>query len=205
MEMNFSRLALGAAALALAGPTLAQNLFVNGNFSADIAPTAQSATGWTAGGNGHAIGNGGVLNDAFSFAGNYYWINDSPGPTVSLSQVIAFTPGTPLGLSGFYGTRVLGSGTNSLLIQVFDDTSNTLLHQQGFSPTGIGNWTPFSFNTPVITANSLRVSFVTQVGADDDYMVDELVAAPVAPAAAPEPTTALLGLLGVPLLLRRRK
>ncbi|MGC4046103.1 MAG: hypothetical protein QM758_20110 [Armatimonas sp.] len=203
--MHWTRLALGAAVLALAGPTFAQNLFTNGDFSADTAPTNQSATGWTTGGNGHSAGNGGVINDIRNFNGNYYWINDAPGPTVSISQLISFTPGNTLNLSGVYATRVLGSGSNSLRIQVFDNGTNTLLDEHSFSPTAQGNWTSFNYATSVINTSNLRVSFVAQVGSDDDYMIDELSAVSVSPTAAPEPTSALLGLLGVPFLLRRRK
>lgn len=204
--MTWTKLTLGAAAmLALVGPATAQNLLTNSDFEADTAPTAASASGWASGGFGRFPGNGGVRNDSFSVSGNYYYLNEAPGFEVSLSQVISFNPGEYLNLSGLYSTRVFGTGTNSFVIQVTDGTTNALLHQASFSPTGANNWTAFNYNTGVLNSSTVRVTYISQVGADDDYMIDNLVAQSINPSAAPEPSAGLLALLGVPVLFRRRK
>jgi hypothetical protein len=195
-----SLMVVGAIA-AVAGASNAQIL--NGNFEADVAPTATFATGWTAGGFGTSAGNAGVRNDAFSISGNYYWINDAPGPAVGISQALTITSGTNVVINGQYASRLIGNGTNSFVVQVLDN-ANTVLHQSTFNPTGLGAWTNFNVTTGVINVPNVRVLFIAQGnGFDDDYMIDNIAVNP-----APEPgAIALLALAVLPgvAVLRRRK
>ena len=187
-------LAVVGAIVAVAGASNAQ--IINGGFEGGLAP-------WVPGGFGTVPGNGGVLNDSFSISGNYYWLNEGPGPQVGVSQTLSILSPTNLSISGQYATRVLGSGTNSFLVRVLDASNDSVLHQATFNPTGVGNWTNFSVTTGVINVPNIRVAFISQVGFDDDYMIDNITAN-----STPEPgAVALLALALVPgvAVLRRRK
>jgi hypothetical protein len=198
--MMLKSLAVFGAVVAIAGAGQAQ--ITNGDFSAGVA-------GWTEGGFGTiaslANPNGGVLNDGFSTSGNYYWLNNGPGTAVGLSQAFTISAPTSVTVSGLYATRVLGSGTNSFIVQILDDATSTILHQQTFNPTAVGGWTAFNVTSGIVSTSNVRVLLIGQGnGFDDDYMVDDITAAGV----APEPgTLALLGLVALPgvALLRRRK
>jgi hypothetical protein len=188
--------------VALTGASHAQSL-TNGTFTSGLAP-------WVAGGLGTIAGTGGISNDSFSVAGNYYYLNGAPGQVIGLSQ--SFTLGSPLAvnISGLYTSIGIGTGTNSFVIQVLD-SANTVLHQQTFNPTSTGyvaNWKPFSTTTGTLVGGTYKVLVIGQGnGFDDDYGVDN-ISATAANVVAPEPgSLALLGLAAIPGigLLRRKK
>jgi hypothetical protein len=199
--MTVFKLALGAAVLALAGPTFAQNLLTNGDFSANGPGNPLAPTGWTITNND---GTAGVFNDAQSLpgGGNYFWLNDFPGQLPTILQSFSVVPGLSYDVSGNYGSRVNGGGTNTLLIEFLDTSNSTVLHSTSFNPT-VGNaWASFNYATPVFNVSNVTMRLTSQVGGfDDDYKLDNLSVT----TAAPEPgTLALLG-LSVPLALRLRR
>jgi hypothetical protein len=195
------KLALGAMVLALAGPTFAQNLLTNGDFSANGPGNPLTPIGWTITNND---GTAGVFNDAQSLpgGGNYFWLNDFPVDHPTLSQSFAVTPGLAYFVSGDYGTRANGAGNNTLLIEIVDTNTSTVLHSANFGRTLNNAWSSFNYATPVFNTSNLTLRLTSQVnGLDDDYKLDNLSVT----AAAPEPgTLALLG-LSVPLALRLRR
>lgn len=204
--MKLRLLAAGLALATLGAPAFAQNLLLNGDFEsgAGANPTLP-APNWTFGNGGNPVPDTspGVYNDSFSTSGNYFWLNEAPGFSPTLSQTFAVSPGTVLTLSGDYGSRVIGVGSNSLLLELLDASNSSVLFSSTFNPTPTNAWSSFNVTTPVINAPSVTIRFTSQVnGTDDDYKLDNLS---VAPAAAPEPgTVALLGLVA-PLVLRLRR
>jgi hypothetical protein len=171
----------------------------NGTFTAGLAP-------WTTGGFGTTAGTGGILNDALSTAGNYYWLDGAAGSVLGISQTFTVVAPTSITITGQYATRVTGTGTNSFVLQILN-AGNTVLLQSTYNPTAPGAWTTFTSTTNVTTGN-LRLLLVGQGnGFDDDYMVDN-ISVTAASTSAPEPCTlALLALTGIPsmAMLRRRK
>jgi hypothetical protein len=144
---------------------------LNGNFSA-------GNSNWTAGGFGttasQAPPNGGIINDSFSLAGNYYLLNGPTGSVPGLSQSFTTFTNAPLRFSADYMSRFSGTGTNSIAVQILD-SANTVLTQNTFNPTALGDWSILNITTPTFSAGTYRLLLIGQAnGFDDDYAIDNV-------------------------------
>ncbi len=194
-------------------PIFATNLIVNGDFSnatPAINPTCCAnplgnvpTPGWTIS-NSTALSF--VINDGFNLDGNYLWLNDSAGPTPTASQDLTINAGEHR-LTGNYRSRIaVGSSLETFAIRFTDLSNNQILETLTFGETSIAQtpsaWESFDI-TRSFSTNSLRVSFISQFGADIDYAIDNIVFEETT--TVPEPSVFFLSLIALIFLKTRQR
>ncbi len=169
----------------------AVNLILNGGFENNIAGT-QLPQYW--GFTGGTPANSYVRNDSYGINGNYYYLNDVPGPQPTLYQDVTIQSGELLRLTGNYRTMVIGTYSNSFAIRFTNLLNSAVLETITYNPTG-NSWGSFDISRQFATT-SLRVSFISQYGTDDDYAIDNIVLLSNA-STVPEPSLLISFLAGI--------
>lgn len=180
----------------------AVNLILNGGFENNPAGT-QLPQYWgftftqTSGTPTHSF----IRNDSYNLNGNYYYLNDIPGPQPTIYQDVTIQYNETLRLTGNYRTISIGSAPNTFGIRFTNLSTGSILETITYNPTA-GQWKTFDITRQFATT-SLRVSFIGQFGADDDYAIDNIALE----SNVPEPSLLASFFLGLFFLnlLRKKK
>jgi len=173
----------------------AVNLILNGTFDANPAGThLPQYWGFTFTDVSGGATNSYIRNDSYSINGNYYYLNDAPGPKPTLYQDVAIQSNEVLHLTGNYRSMVIGSSSNTFAVRFTNLLNGAILETVTYNPTG-SIWKTFDITRQFATT-SLRVSFISQYNADDDYAIDNIVLE----SNVPEPAIFISFFLGISFL-----